>query len=233
MTNPPPSYRGYRFPPEIISHAVWLYDRFGLSFRDVEDLLAERGITVTYEAIRQWCRTFGLDYARRLRCRRGRLGDTWYLDEVFVKIQGRLQYLWRAGDEDGDVIDILVQSRCNRRAAIRFFRKLLKGQGCGPRRLITDKLRSDPAACRTVMPAVVHCTDKYANNRAEVSHQPTRQRERQMRRFKSAAHAQLFLSVHGLVQNLSRLGRHLLKATHHRLLRARSFRVWDEVTSAH
>ena len=111
MTNPSPSYRGYRFLPEIISHAVWLYHRFGLSFRDVEDLLAERGITVTYEAIRQWCRTFGLDYARRLR---GRRGDTWYLDEVFVKIQGRLQYLWRAVDEDGDVIDILVQSRRNR-----------------------------------------------------------------------------------------------------------------------
>ena len=111
MTSPPPSYRGYRFLPEIISHAVWLYHRFGLSFRDVEDLLAERGVTVTYESIRQWGLTFGLDYARRLRRRRGRMGDTWHLDEVFVKIQGRLQYLWRAVDEDGDVIDILVQSR--------------------------------------------------------------------------------------------------------------------------
>ena len=231
MTNPPPSYRGYRFPPEIISHAVWLYHRFGLSFRDVEDLLAERGITVTYEAIRRWCRTFGFDYARRLRRRRGRMGDTWYLDELFVKIQGQQQYLWRAVDEDADVIDILVQSRRNRRAAIRFFRKLLKGQGCVPRRLITDKLRSYPAACRTVMPSV--CTDQYANNRAEGSHQPTRQRERQMCRFDSAAHAQRFLSVHGPVQNLFRVGRHLLKAAHHRLLRARSFRVWDEVTCAH
>ncbi len=150
---------------------------------------------VTYETIRQWCLTFGLDYARRLRRRRGRMGDTWHLDEVFVKIQGRQQYLWRAVDEDGDVIDILVQSRRHRRAAIRFFRKLLKGQGCVPRRLITDKLRRDPAACRTVMPSVVHCTDRYANNRAEVSHQPTRERERQMRRFTSAAHAQRFLSV--------------------------------------
>ena len=205
----PPSYRGYRFPPEIISHAVWLYHRFGLSFRDVEDLLAERGVSVTYEAIRQWCLTFGLDYARRLRHRRGRMGDTWHLDEVFVKIQGRQQYLWRAVDEDGDAIDVLVQSRRNRRAALRFFRKLLKGQSCVPRRLITDKLRSYPAACRTVMPSVVHCTDRYANNRAEVSHQPTRERERQMRRFKSAAHAQRFLSVHGPIQNLSRVGRHL------------------------
>ena len=230
MMSQPPSYRGYRFPPEIISHAVWLYHRFGLSFRDVEDLLAERGVSVTYESIRQWCLTFGLDYARRLRRRRGRMGDTWHLDEVFVKIQGRQQYLWRAVDEDGDVIDILVQSRRHRRAAIRFFRTLLKGQGCVPRRLITDKLRSYPAACRTVMPSVVHRTDRYANNRAEVSHQPTRERERQMRRFKSAAHAQRFLSVHGPIQNLCRVGRHLLRAVHHRLLRTRAFGVWREVT---
>ncbi len=232
MMSPSPSYHRYRFPPEIISHAVWLYHRFGVSFRDVEDLLAQRGITVTYETIRQWCRTFGPAYARTLRRRRGRMGDTWYLDELFLKIQGRQQYLWRAVDEDGDVIDILVQSRRDRRAASRFFRKLLTGQGREPRRLITDKLRSYSAAHRTVMPSVVHITDQYANNRAEVSHQPTRQRERQMRRFKSAAHAQRFLSVHGPVQNLFRVGRHLLRAVHHRLLRTRSFRVWDEVTFA-
>ncbi len=150
---------------------------------------------MTYEAIRQWCLTFGLDYARRLRRRRGRMGDTWYLDELFVKIHGRQQYLWRAVDEDGDVIDILVQSRRNRRAATRFFRKLLKGQGREPRRLITDKLRSYSAAHRTVMPLVIHSTRQYENNRAEVSHQPTRQRERQMRRFKSAAHVQRFVFV--------------------------------------
>ena len=150
------------------------------------------------------------------------MGDTWYLDELFVKIQGRQQYLWRAVDEDGDVIDILVQSRRNQRAAIRFFRKLLKSQDCVPRRLMTDKLRSYPAALRTVMPSVVHCTEQYANNRAEVSHEPTRQRERQMRRFKSAAHAQRFLSVQGPVLNLFRVGRHLLQAVHHRLLRTRS-----------
>ena len=232
MNSQPPSHRGYRFPPDIISHAVWLYHRFGLSFRDVEDLLAQRGVTVTYEAIRQWCRTFGLVYARKLRRRRGRMGGTWYLDELFVKIQGRQQYLWRAVDEDGDVIDILVQSRRNRRAAIRFFRKLLKSQGWVPRRLITDKLRSYSAAHRSVMPSVVHCTEQYANNRAEVSHQPTRQRERQMRRFKSAAHAQRFLSVQGPVLNLFRVGRHLLRAVHHRLLRTRSFQVWNEVTCA-
>jgi putative transposase len=232
MNSHAPSYRGYRFPPDIISHAVWLYHRFGLSFRDVEDLLAERSVTVSYEAIRHWCLTFGLDYARRLRHRRGRQGDTWYLDEVFVKIQGRQQYLWRAVDEDGDVIDILVQSRRNRCAAARFFRKLLKRQGREPRRLVTDKLRSYSAAHHTVMPSVSHSTRQYANNRAEVSHQPIRQRERQMRRFKSAAQLQRFASVHGVVQNLFRVGRHLLRAVHHRLLRTRSFRIWDEVMCA-
>jgi putative transposase len=230
MTSRPPSYHGYRFPPEIIGHAVWLYHRFCLSFRDAEDLLAQRGVTVTYETIRQWCRTFGPAYARTLRRRRGRMGDTWYLDELFVNIQGRQQYLWRAVDEDGDVIDVLVQSRRDRRAATRFFRKLLKRQGSVPRRLITDKLRSYAAARRAVMPSVVHTTEQYANNRAEVSHQPTRQRERQMRRFKSAAHVQRFASVHGLVQNLFRVGRHLLRSAHHRLLRREAFRVWDAVT---
>ena len=160
------------------------------------------------------------------------MGDTWYLDELFVTIQGQRQYLWRAVDQDGDVIDILVQSRRKRGAAARFFRRLLKGQGRGPRRLITDKLRSYAAAHRTVMPAVVHSIQQYENNRAEVSHQPTRLRERQMRRFKSVGHARRFLSVHGLVQNLFRVGRHLLRAVDHRLLRTRSFRVWDTVTCA-
>ena len=176
MNSKSPSYRGYRFPPEIISHAVWLYHRFCVSFRDVEDLLAQRGITVSYEAVRLWCIKFGPEYARRLKRRQGRLGDTWHLDEVFVTIQGRRQYLWRAVDQDGDVIDILVQSRRDRRAAKRFFRKLLKHQGATPWRLVTDKLRSYGAAHRTVMPSVVHSTEQYENNRAEVSHQPTRQR---------------------------------------------------------
>ena len=236
MTRRPPSYRGYRFPPEIIGHAVWLYHRFCLSFRDAEDLLAQRGVTVTYETIRQWCRIFGPAYARTLRRRRGRMGDTWYLDELFVNIQGRQQYLWRAVDEDGDVIDILVQSRRDRRAATRFFRKLLKCQGSVPRRLITDKLRSYAAARRAVMPSVVHTTEQYANNRAEVSHQPTRQRERQMRRFKSAAHVQRFVSVHGVVQNLFRVGRHLLRSAHPLCPRTRptcetAKDTWRDITS--
>jgi len=232
MTSDTPSYRGYRFPPEIISHAVWLYHRFCMSFRDVEDLLAQRGIAVSYEAIRLWCIKFGPEYARGLKRRQGRLGDTWHLDEVFVTIQGQRQYLWRAVDQDGDVIDILVQSRRDRRAAKRFFRKLLKGQGRVPLRLVTDKLRSYGAAHREVMPSVIHSTDQYENNRAEVSHEPTRQRERQMRKFKSPGQAQRFLSVHGLVQNLFRVGRHLLQARHHRELRGRAFLAWDAVTCA-
>ena len=232
MSAKTPSYHGYRFPPEIISHAVWLYYRFCLSFRDVEDLLAKRGVIVSYETIRQWSRKFGVEYARKLKCRDGRLGDTWHLDELFVMIQGERQYLWRAVDQDGDVIDILVQPRRNRRAAQRFFRKLLKGQGREPRRLVTDKLRSYGAAHQTIMPSVIHDTERYANNRAEVSHQPTRQRERQMRRFKSVAQAQQFLSVHGVILNLFRVGRHLLRPANHRILRERSFLVWSEVTCA-
>ena len=232
MNSHTPSYRGYRFPPEIISHAVWLYHRFCLSFRDVEELLAKRGIIVTYESIRLWCLKFGPKYARTLKRHQGRLGDTWHLDELFLTIQGRRQYLWRAVDQDGDVIDILLQPRRDRRAAERFFRKLLKSQGCVPRKMVTDKLRSYAAARRTIMPSVAHDTSQYANNRAEVSHESTRQRERGMRRFKSTAQAQRFLSVHGITHNLFRVGRHLLRATNYRMLRARAFVVWNAVAYA-
>ncbi len=223
-------YFGYRYPSEIISHAVWLYYRFGISLRDVEDLLAERGIEVSYESIRQWCNRFGPEYARKLKKRRGQLGDTWFLDEVFVTIRGKLHDLWRAVDQDGDTIDILVQKRRNKRAAKRFFRKLLKGQCAPPRRMVTDKLKSYSAAKREVMPSVPHCTDQYANNRAEVSHEPTRLRERQMRRFKSAGHAQRFLTVHGAVGNLFRLGRHLIRASYYREFRSKAFSEWQQVT---
>jgi putative transposase len=225
-------YHGHRFPPEIISYAVWVYHRFCLSFRDVEDLLSERGIVVSYEATRRWCRKFGPDYAMRLKKKQGRLGDTWYLDEVFVKINGQHHYLWRAVDQDGDVIDILLQSRRDQRAAERFLRRLLRGQGKEPLRMITDQLKRYGAAKRTILPDVTHDTQQYANNRVELSHQPTRMRERQMRRFKSPRQAQRFLSVHGLVQNLFRVGRDLLKSTHHRFLRSRSFGIWQAVTAA-
>ncbi len=232
MNSHTPTTHGHRFPPAIISHAVWLYHRFSLSFRDVEDLFAERGITVSYEAIRQWCLKFGPRYARSLKRRQGCLGDTWHLDELFVSIRGRRHYLWRAVDQDGDVIDIFLQPRRDRCAAGRFLRRLLQGQGAEPRRLITDKLRSYSAAHRTVMPAVLHSTARYENNRAEVSHQPTRQRERQMRQFKSATQAQRFLSIHAVVGNLFRVGRHLLRAVHYRMFRSQAFDAWQQVSCA-
>ncbi len=231
--NRPPALPGVTLTSSVfISHAVWLYHRFYVSFRDVEDLLAQRGITVSYEAIRLWCIKFGPEYARGLKRQQGRLGDTWHLDEVFVTIQDGGNILWRAVDQDGVVIDILVQSRRDRRAAKRFFRKLLKVQGRVPGRLVTDKLRSYRAAHREVMPSVIHSTDQYENNRAEVSHEPTRQRERQMRRFKSPGQAQRFLSVHGLVQNFLRVGRHLLRAPNHRELTGRALLAWDAVAIA-
>ena len=232
MKKPIPSYQRYRFPSEIISHAVWLYHRFCLSFREVEELLAERGVTVTYETVRQWCQKFGPDYARKLKKRQGRLGDTWHIDEVFVTIQGQRHYLYRAVDQDGDVIDILVHPRRNQRVAERFFRRLLKGQGGEPRWLITDKLRSYTAAHRTMMPTVKHLNHRYANNRVEASHEPTRQRERTMRGFRSSDEAERFLTLHGLTQNLFRLGRHLMQAVNYRLLRARAFQVWQEAVCA-
>jgi putative transposase len=230
MKNNKQLYHGYRFPQEIISQTVWLYHRFCLSLRDVEELLAERGIVVTYESIRKWCNHFGPEYTRILKKRSGRSGDNWYLDEVFTKIRGKLYYLWRAVDQDGDTIDILVQKRRNKQAAKRFFRKLLKGQCVSPRRMVTDKLKSYSAAHRGVMPSVTHSTEQYANNRAEVSHEPTRQRERQMRRFKSAGQAQRFLAAQGVVLNLFRLGRHTIRAIHDRVFRGQAFAAWREAT---
>jgi putative transposase len=224
-------YPRYRFPPAIISHAVWLYYRFTLSFRDVEDLLAQRGITVSYESIRHWCETFGVAYAGDRR-RAWPVGDTWHLDELFVRIRGQRQYLWRAVDQNGEVIDILLQPRRDRHAAARFFRKLLKRSGRVPHRLVTDRLGSYRAAHRIIMPSVVHDTTRYANNRAEVSHQPTRQRERHMRRFKSVAQAQRFLAVHDAVHNLFTVGRHQLRAGHQRLLRSRAFVAWNSAAAA-
>ena len=232
MKTPTFNYQRHRFPSEIISHAVWLYHRFCLSFREVEELLAERGITVTYETIRQWCQKFGPGYALKLKKRQGHLGDTWHIDEVFVTIQGQRQYLWRAVDQDGDVIDILVQRKHNQRAAERFFKRLLKDQ-CGESRwLITDKLNSYDAAHRTMMPTVNHINAVYANNRAEVSHQPTRQREYHMRGFPSSSQAQRFLTLNGLTQNLFRLGRHLMQAVNYRLLRIQAFQIWKEMVCA-
>ena len=219
MSKPAISYRGHRFPAEIISHGVWLYYRFSLSFRDVEDLLAERGVEVSYETIRQWSRKFGTQYARRLK-RRERPNDIWYLDEMFVRINGELHYLWRAVDQEGDTIDILVQKRRDARAAKRFFRKLLK-RGEMPRELVTDKLGSYVVAHREMLRSVSHKTKRWSNNRAEVSHESVRKRERILRRFKSIGHAQLFVSVYSVVANLFRVGRQKVSASNFRLLSAR------------
>jgi len=232
MSKPKPRYYGHRFPPEVISHAIWLYYRFSLSFRDVEDLLAQRGIVVSYESVRRWCLKFGPRYRRSLKRREGRLGDIWHVDEVFVRINGVLHYLWRAVDQDGDVIDILMQRRRNARAAKRFFKKALRSQGVEPILLVTDKLKSYPSAAQQVFPGAKHDTSCYANNRAELSHQVTRQRERQMRRFKSDRQAQHFLSIHARVNNLFRYGRHQLRAVNHRSFLTRAFAVWQQVTCA-
>ena len=223
-----PSYRGYRFPATVISHCVWLYFRFSLSYRDVEEMMAERGVVVSYETIREWCQKFGQAYAKRLRIRRGRLGDRWHLDEVFLRINGRLQYLWRAVDQDGEVLDILVQPRRSRQAAKKFFRKLLKGLQYIPRAIITDKLRSYPAAMAEVMPSVQHQQQGRLNNRAENSHQPTRERERRMRGFKSPGHAQRFLSSFGTIASFFRPGRHLLAAHNYREIMRCRFTQWRE-----
>src|SRR3954454_9000987 len=207
-----PSYKRHRFPPEIIAHAVWLYFRFALSYRDVEELLAERGVIVTYETVRQWCRKFGQDYANQLRHRRPRPGDKWHLDEVFLTMHGKRHYLGRAVDQDDNVLDILVQSRRNKQAAKQFFRKLLKGLQYVPRVIITDKLKSYGAAKREILPGVEHRQSRYLNNRCENSHRPTRQREHRMQGFKSAGHALRFLSAYGPIAQHFRPRRHLLSA---------------------
>jgi len=226
----PPTYAGYRFPVEIIGHAVWLYFRFALSYRDVEELLAERGVIVTYETIRRWSRKFGQAYANGLRRRRPRPGDKWHLDEVFISINGVQHSLWRAVDQEGSVLDILVQSRRDAAAARKFFRRLLKGLRYVPRVLITDKRASYSAAKRAVLPNVEHRRHKGLNNRAENAHQPTRERERRMRRFTSPGHAQRFLAAYGPIASHFRPRRHRLTAAAYRQTRDERFATWRAVT---
>ena len=231
MTAPaPPSYAGHRFPGEVISHAVWLYFRFPLSLRHVDEILAARGVAVSHETVRQWALKFGQAFANQIRRRLPRAGDKWHLDEVVVKIAGVKHWLWRAVDQDGTVLDILVQRRRDKQAAKRLLRKLLTRQARPPRVMVTDKLASYGAAKRELMPGVEHRQHKGLNNRAENSHQPTRRRERQMKRFKSPRHAQRFLSAHDQVNNLFHLCRHRLPATQYRAARSRAFQTWAEVT---
>ena len=230
MSIPAHLFRGHRFPREIISQVVWLYFRFSVSYREVEEMMAYRGIQLTYETIREWCDKFGPYFAEELRKRKQvPLGSKWSLDEVFLKINGVPHYLWRAVDQHGAVIDILVQPKRDRFAAERFFRQLLRRTGREPRVIITDKLRSYAAAKRRVWPHVVHRQGRYLNNRAENSHQPTRRRERQMKKFKSPEQAQRFLSAFDPIATHFRTHRHRISAARHRVLREDRFAIWDEV----
>ena len=222
------SYSGYRFPPEIIHQAIWLYLRFTLSFCDVEDLLAERGIAVSYETVRRWVNHFGPMIAAPLRKRRPKPHATWHLDEVYLKIDGRMVYLWRAVDAEGEVLDVLVQSKRNKHAALKLMRKLLKKYAIVPERMITDDLRSYGAAARDLGIEGRHERGRWRNNRAENSHQPTRRRERKMQRCKSSGSAQKFLSSHAAVFNTFNAQRHLTSAQTHRTLRAAAMKTWRE-----
>ena len=210
----PAVYRRHRFPAEIISHAVWLYFRFNLSHRDGEELLAERGIPVSYEAIRLWCPKFGPAYAEQRRRRRPGPADKWHVDAMQLKILGTKSWLWRAVDQDGFVLDILVQERRNGQAAVASLRRVLAAAGGQPRVIITDKLASYVPAVRRVLPATEHRRHKRSNNRLENSHLPVRKRERILQRFKSAGHAQRFLEPFSPVCNQFRPRRHRLSAHH-------------------
>lgn len=230
MTTPcSPSYAGYRFPAEVIGYAVWLYFRFPLSLRMVEEMLAVRGIVVSHETVRQWGLKFGREIANAARSRAPRRGDKWHLDEVVITIAGRKHWLWRAVDQAGYVLDVLVQSRRDKKAAKRLLRKLLKKQGRAPRVMITDKLRSYGAAKKDLKLVFEHRQHKGLNNRAENSHQPTRRRERQMKRFKSVGQVQRFLSIHDPIANLFHFPRNHLSAAEYRAARAQAFATWAEV----
>lgn len=198
----PVSYKRHRFPPEIIAHALWLYFRFPLSLRLVEEMLLERGILVSYETVRRWASKFGHAYTRRLRRKKPSQRDIWHLDEVVVTIAGQKHWLWRAVDQDGYVLDEIVQTRRDTKAAKRLLKRLLKKQGCPPRRMITDKLGSYAAARCQIMPAVEHRSHKRLNNRAENSHLPLRKRERAMQGFRTPGGLQRFVSVFSAVRNL-------------------------------
>lgn len=225
-------YARHRFSPAIIQHAVWLYFRFALSYRDVEDMLAERGIDVSYETVRRWVLKFGRIYAQQIRRRRPRPSDQWHLDEVFLKIGGEIVYLWRAVDDEGEVLDILVQSKREKKAALKLLRKLLKRQGYVPNAIVTDRLRSYGAALRELNLADRHVTGGRSNNRAEVSHQPTRRRERQQIRFKSPGSAQRFLSSHAAIANHFNVQRHLISRRTMKTLRSRASADWLDVVTA-
>ena len=214
------SYRRDRFPPEIIQHAIWLYLRFTLSYRDVEELLAERGVEISYETVRRWVLKFGPLIARKLRQGRPRPSARWHLDEMVVRIAGKRMYLWRAVDHEGEILDMLVQRRRDTQPALRLMRKLLKKQGFAPKLLVTDKPGSYSSAFRQLRLTCPHDQGLRKNNRAENSHQTMRRRERKMQRFKSSRSAQRFLNIHSAVHNTFNLQRHLVSRSTLRIFRA-------------
>jgi putative transposase len=229
----PISYKRHRFPPELIQHAVWLYFRFSLSLRNVEDLLAERGVDVSYETIRCWTRKFGRQYARNLRRSRSLPPATWHLDEMVVRIGGRRMFLWRAVDSEGEVLDMLVQKRRNRAVAVRLARKLLTGPGVRPEAIVTDGLSSYGAAAQSLGLTRRHRPGRMReNNRAENSHQSLRRRERHMQRFKSQGSAQQFVATHAAVYNTFNIQRHLLTRASMRRLRHEAHSTWTAATTA-
>ena len=221
------SYRRHRFPSIIIQHAVWLYFRFSLSYRDVEDLLAERGIDVSYETIRRWAGKFGSLYARRLQRIRPKPSSTWHIDEVFLKIGGKQFYLWRAVDDEGEVLDVLLQARRNKVAATKFLRRTIKKHQATPGIVVTDKWRPSISAVSDTLPSAVHLVGKRLNNRAENSHQPTRRRERKQQRFKTMKSAQRFLSTFTAFYNYFNIQRHLISRMTMKVFRNDVLNSWS------
>jgi putative transposase len=226
------SYARHQFPPAVIRQTVWLYLRFTLSFRDVEDLLAERGLDISYETVRRWVLKFGPTVARNLRRLRPRPSPRWHLDETVGRIAGKRMYLWRAVDDEGEVLDVLVQRRRDTAAARKLMHKLLKKQGFVPTEITTDKLGSYGAALRELGLSARHHRGRRKNNRAEVSHQPVRRRERKMQRFKSAGSAQRFLSAHAAVHNTFDVQRHLISRRTLRTFRAEAMAQWQAASAA-
>src|SRR5467141_2138762 len=226
------SFARHQFPPTIIRHAVWLYLRFTLSYRDVEDLLAERGLDVAYETVRHWVLKFGPGIARRLRQGRPRPIDRWHLDEMVVRIAGQRMYLWRAVDHEGEALDMLVHRRRDKRAALRLMRKLLGKQGVTPKLLTTDKLGSYGGAFRHLRLTCRHEQGLRKNNRAENSHQEVRRCERKMQRFKSARSAQRLLSIHAVVHTTFNLQRHLVSRSTLRTFRSEAAAQWQDAVAA-
>ena len=221
-----PRLKGFRFPREVISYAIWAYHRFALSTADVEDLLAERGVVVSREAIRLWVNRFGHHFASCIKRDRPRAADKWHLDEVVISIRGEKYWLWRAVDANGDVLDILVQKHRNAKAANRFFRRLVDRFG-EPRVVITDKLKSYIKPIKTVAPNADHRAHKGLNNRIEGSHRPTRKREKIMGKFKSPGHAQRFLETHDQLTTIFRPRRYRLSAKSYRHARSDAADLWN------